>query len=70
MNLKRQSSKTAKLIFSKPDASGNSFIKVIAEETTSVELEIGIEHDMTLRWIMDILDENHISLPRRQRVFH
>ena len=68
--MKRQTSKTAKMIFSPPDASGNSTIKVIAEEKTEVELEIGIQHDMTMRWILNILDENHVNLPARHRIFH
>ena len=68
--MKRQTSKTAKMIFSPPDASGNSVLKVIAEEKTEVELEIGIQHDMTMRWILNILDENHVNLPARHRIFH
>ena len=54
--MKRQTSKTAKMIFSPPDASGNSTVKVIAEEKTEVELEIDIQHDITMRWINKILD--------------
>ena len=68
--MKRQTSKTAKMIFLPPDASGNSVVKVIAEEKTEVELEIGIQHEMTLRWINQILDENHISGSARHRIFH
>ena len=68
--MKRQTSKTAKMIFSPPDASGNRTIKVIAEEKTEVELEIGIQHDMTLRWINQILDENHVGGSARHRIFH
>jgi hypothetical protein len=68
--MKRQTSKTAKLIFSPPDVAGNSVIKLIAEETTSVELEIDIEHEMTMRWIFNILNENHVAVPRRHKIFH
>ena len=68
--MKRQTSKTAKMIFLPPDASGNSVVKVIAEEKTEVELEIDVKHDMTLRWINQILDENHVNLPARHRIFH
>jgi len=68
--MKRQTSKTAKMIFMPPDSEGNSIIKVIAEEKTEVELEIGIQHDMTMRWIFNILDENHVNLPARHRIFH
>ena len=68
--MKRQTSKIAKMIFSPPDASGNSVLKVIAEEKTEVELEIDVKHDMTLRWINQILDENHISGSARHRIFH
>ena len=68
--MKRQTSKTAKMIFMPPDASGNSTVKVIAEEKTEVELEIDIQHDMTMRWINQILDENHISGSARHRIFH
>ena len=68
--MKRQTSKIAKMIFSPPDASGNSVLKVIAEEKTEVELEIDVKHDMTLRWINQILDENHVNLPARHRIFH
>ena len=68
--MKRQTSKTAKMIVSPPDASGNSVLKVIAEEKTEVELEIDVKHDMTLRWINQILDENHISGSARHRIFH
>ena len=68
--MKRQTSKTARMIFSPPDASGNNTIKVIAEEKTEVELEIDVKHDMTLRWINQILDENHVNLPARHRIFH
>lgn len=68
--MKRQTSKTAKMIFMPPDTSGNSVLKVIAEEKTEVELEIDIQHDMTLRWINQILDENHVTVPRRHRIIH
>ena len=68
--MKRQTSKTAKIIFSPPDVSGNGVVKVIAEEKTEVELEIGIQHDMTLRWINQILDENHLGGSARHRIFH
>ena len=68
--MKRQTSKTAKMIFMPPDSEGNSIIKVIAEEKTEVELEIDVKHDMTLRWIFNILDENHVNLPARHRIFH
>ena len=68
--MKRQTSKTAKIIFSPPDASGNGVVKVIAEEKTEVELEIGIQHDMTMRWILNILDENHVGGSNRHRIFH
>lgn len=68
--MKRKTSKTAKMIFSPPDASGNSIVKVIAEEKTEVELEIDIQHDMTMRWIYQILDENHVSGSNRHRIFH
>lgn len=68
--MKRQTSKTAKMIFSPPDASGNSIVKIVAEEKTEVELEIDIQHDMTLRWITQILDENHISGSARHKIFH
>lgn len=68
--MKRQTNKTARLIFSPPDTDGNSCIKVIAEEKKEVELEIDIQHDMTLRWIMGILDENHIGGFKRSRLFH
>ena len=68
--MKRQTSKIAKMIFSPPDADGNSVLKVIAEEKTEVELEIDVKHDMTLRWINQILDENHVNLPARHRIFH
>ena len=68
--MKRKTSKTAKMIFMPPDASGNSTVKVIAEEKTEVELEIGIQHDMTLRWINQILDENHVGGSARHRIFH
>ena len=66
--MKRQTSKTAKMIFSPPDASGNSVLKVIAEEKTEVELEIDVKHDMTMRWILNILDENHIGGTNRHRI--
>ena len=68
--MKRQTSKTAKMIFMPPDSAGNSVLKVIAEEKTEVELEIDVKHDMTLRWINQILDENHVNLPARHRIFH
>ena len=68
--MKRQTSKIAKMIFSPPDADGNSTIKIVAEEKTEVELEIGIQHDMTMRWIAQILSENHISSSNRNRIFH
>ena len=68
--MKRQTSKTAKMIFMPPDSAGNSVLKVIAEEKTEVELEIGIQHDMTLRWINQILDENHVGGSARNRIFH
>ena len=68
--MKRQTSKTAKMIFMPPDASGNSVVKVIAEEKTEVELEIGIQHDMTLRWINQILDENQVGGSARKRIFN
>ena len=68
--MKRQTSKTAKMIFLPPDASGNSVVKVIAEEKTEVELEIDVKHDMTLRWINQILDENHVGGSARHRIFH
>ena len=68
--MKRKTSKIAKMIFMPPDADGNSTIKIVAEEKTEVELEIGIQHDMTLRWIMNILDENHVSGSGRNKIFH
>jgi hypothetical protein len=68
--MKRQTSKSAKMIFSPPDVLGNSTIKVVAEEKTEVELEIDVQHDMTLRWISQILDENHIGGSNRHRIFH
>ena len=68
--MKRQTSKTAKMVFSPPDSDGNSTVKVIAEEKTEVELEIGIQHDMTMRWILNILDENHVGGSARHRIFH
>ena len=70
VKMKRQTSKTAKMIFSPPDLAGNSIIKVIAEEKTEVELEIDVKHDMTMRWISQILDENHISGSSRHRIYH
>ena len=68
--MKRQTSKTAKMVFSPPDSDGNSTVKVIAEEKTEVELEIDVKHDMTLRWINQILDENHLGGSARHRIFH
>ena len=68
--MKRQTSKTAKMVFSQPDSDGNSTVKVIAEEKTEVELEIDVKHDMTLRWINQILDENHLGGSARHRIFH
>ena len=68
--MKRQTSKIAKMIFSPPDADGNSVVQVIAEEKTEVELEIDVKHDMTLRWINQILDENHVGGSARHRIFH
>ena len=68
--MKRQTSKSAKMIFSPPDVAGNCTIKVIAEEKTEVELEVDVQHDMTLRWILNILDENHVTVPRRHKIFH
>ena len=68
--MKRQTSKSAKMTFSPPDASGNSIVKVIAEEKTEVELEIDVKHDMTMRWIAQILDENHVGDSNRHRIVH
>ena len=68
--MKRQTSKIAKIVFSLPDEAGNSTIKVTAEEKTEVELEIDVKHDMTMRWILNILDENHIGGTNRHRIIH
>lgn len=62
--------KIAVLKMSPPDKDGNRMIVLRASETTEVELEVGIRHELALKWISKFLDESQSGVLRKNLVLH
>ena len=62
--------KDAKLIVFPADDKGNSITKIVATETTEVELDFGIRHELALKWISKFLNESQSGVLRKNLVLH